>query len=233
MRGSVASRAARGVDSSALVAATETPPETPKQVVKTAASIMPTSAVNSFIRSDFVGTVAAMKELQESAHLPRIDIDASAFSSGLVKCICNEVQCFLFAKEMGFHDDFGSPRDDYYGLSIDVASSKVFHDIHKVSNFTGKKKGDGDDDGCKLFFAGRVNCLKGAPDKSFVVALIRVIAASSAATATNPGNVLLCLPVVVHADYFGGMGVDNKDSCSIMAWMCRQVSVSNRQIPVK
>ena len=36
-------------------------------------------------------------------------------------------------------------------------------------------------------------------------------------------NILLCVPLVVHMDYFDQMNTDNKDSCSVVAWMCRAV----------
>ena len=76
----------------------------PPQVVKRLATIMPSAAIYTHLRTDFTGTVAAMAELAANPDVPRIDIPSEVFSSALLKCMCNEIQTYLFNKEFGYYD---------------------------------------------------------------------------------------------------------------------------------
>ncbi len=195
-------------------------PLKPPQVVKRLATIMPSAAIYTHLRTDFTGTVAAMAELAANPDVPRIDIPSEVFSSALLKCMCNEIQTYLFNKEFGYYDQAEEAAKESkltsYGITVDVSTGKVYHNINQVDEFVGRSTPG---KGCKLYFAGRVNNIKAALDKCYVVALVRVVASSD-----SRSNVLMCLPVVVHSDYFGQVSTDNKDSCSILSWMCRQVA---------
>ena len=131
-----------------------------KTTVRTVASIMNCGEAYSFMRTDFQGTVAAMAELASSPDVPMLDVTPDLFNTHLLKCLCNEVQTYVWNKEFGYveKDDYGeTAKLDMIGVQVDVATGKVFHNFHDGKQFREFKGANGKEH--RLYFAGRASTI--------------------------------------------------------------------------